>query len=224
MFALPTYAAPKAYDAKYKIFQDGDQVGKARRQLTNIKDNQWRMQTSSRAKLFLVKVTYEQDAIFEWKDNKAKPLSYLQVSDTSLSSKRKVVQSFDWATLKDHGTYKGKPWEIKLSEASHSRLTDIIQFREQLKLSSKPTQSMAFLIHDRGHSKNESFEFEATDPIKTKAGDFMTWRYRKVHSNPKRQSLYWFAPELDFMPVRIQQFSDGEEQANMVLESIQFAE
>ena len=212
----------KTYTAKFNLFQDGDRVGRSTKELTLVSDNTYRLKTSSNAKIFFVKLRYKEDAIFTWENNKAKPQSYLQTSDTSFSSERKTVQTFNWPTMTETGTYKDSSWDIELTEDSHSRLTDIVQFQDMLSKSETPIQSMAFLVHDRGRSKNESFQFEAEETIKTPAGEYKTWRYRKTHNNPKRQSLYWFATELDFFPVRVQQFKDGEEQANMMLSEIEF--
>ena len=219
----PTLAAePKTYTAKFSIYQDGDKVGGSTKELSLVSDNTYRLRTSSSAKIFFVKLRYKEDAIFTWENDKAKPQSYLQSSDTSFSSERKTVQTFNWPTMTETGTYKDRSWDIELSDDSHSRLTDIVQFQEILKQSNKPVQSITFLVHDRGSSKNESFQFEAEEFIQTPSGEYKTWRYRKTHNNPKRQSLFWFATELDFFPVRVQQFKDGEEQANMMLREIEF--
>lgn len=212
----------KTYTAKFDLFQDGDRVGRSTKELTLVSDNTYRLQTSSNAKIFFVKLRYKEDAIFTWENNRAKPQSYLQSSDTSFSSERKTVQTFNWPSMTETGTYKDTSWDIELSEDSHSRLTDIVQFQEMLKKAEAPIPSMAFLVHDRGRSKNESFQFEAEEILRTPAGKYKTWRYRKTHNNPKRQSLYWFATELDFFPVRVQQFKDGEEQANLLLSEIEF--
>lgn len=215
-------AEPKPFVAKYTLFQDSDRVGEMTKTLSRVNDGTYRLKTSSKARLLFVKITYKEDAIFEWRENRAIPQSYLRTTDSSFTSERKTVQTFNWPTMTETGTYKDKSWDNELSESSHSRLTDIVQFQEQLKSSKEPIQSMAFLVHDRGSSKNESFQFEAFDIIDTPSGKYTTWRYRKTHNNPKRQSLYWFAPELDFIPVRVQQFKDGEEQANMMLKKIAF--
>lgn len=216
------FAEPKPYTAKFTIFQDEDRVGQMTKTLSLVNDDMYRLTTSSKAKLFFVKVTHGEDAIFTWQNNQAKPKSYLRTTDTSFSSQRKTVQTFNWPTMSETGTYRDKAWDMDLTDASHSRLTDIVQFQELLKQAKGPIASMAFLIHDRGTSKNETFTFESVDIINTPSGKYKTWRYRKTHNNPKRQSLYWFATELDFVPVRVQQFKDGEEQANMMLKEITF--
>ena len=217
------FAEPKPYTAKFTIFQDDDRVGQMTKTLSLVNDDMYRLTTSSKAKLFFVKVTHEEDAIFAWQNNQAVPKSYLRTTDTSFSSKRKTVQTFNWPTMSETGTYRDKAWDMELTDASHSRLTDIVQFQELLKQAKEPIASMAFLIHDRGTSKNETFTFESVEIINTPSGKYKTWRYRKTHNNPKRQSLYWFATELDFVPVRVQQFKDGEEQANMMLSSIEYS-
>lgn len=217
-----SFAAPVTYQAKFTIFQDNDRVGQLVKTLSQVSEQTFRLQTSSNAKLFFVKIRYDEDAIFSWDEEQIKPQSYLRTTDTSFSAKRKTIQTFNWPSMTETGTYKDRSWDMELTEASHSRLTDIVQFQEHLKQAKEPIQSMAFLVHDRGSSKNESFHFEAEDIVDTASGKYKTWRYRKTHNNPKRQSVYWFATELDFIPVRVQQFKDGKEQANMVLREIAF--
>ncbi len=220
--SISVNAELRTYSAKFTLYQGDDKVGESTQDMSLVKDTTYRLQTSSRAKIFFVKLRYKEDAIFTWDGRKAKPLSYLQTSDTSFSAERKTVQTFNWPTMTETGTYKDSSWEIELSDDSHSRLTDIVQLQELLKESEGPIENIAFLVHDRGSSKNESFQFEAEEIVSTPAGEFKAWRYRKTHNSPKRQSLYWFATDLDFFPVRVQQFKDGEEQANMKLNQIEF--
>jgi hypothetical protein len=215
-------AKPLPFSANYVILQDGNQVGSASRELLQLENGQWQMTTKSEARLLFVKVILNQDVVFKWQNNRALPITYEQLSDTSLSSKRRTKQYFDWDAMTDTGSYKDRTWELELNENSYSELTDIIQLQEQLKTAGKPVSDLAFLVNNRGDSKTEAYQYEANETLTTSAGSFETWRYKKIHSNPKRQSLYWFAPELDYQPIRIQQFADGNEQANMVLESIEF--
>jgi len=215
-----TIAEPQAYEAKYVLLQDGDKVGTAKRILVKEKDNLWRMQTKSTARLYFVKVKYDQESIFEWKNNTARPLIYKQISDTSLSSKRLLNQEFNWRTNIDSGNYKGKAWSQPLQPSSHDRLTAIITFREMLKASSSPIKDAEFLVNYRGKATVEKFQLEKQETITTPAGEFLAYKYFKSHANTKRKSYYWFAPELDYFAIRIQQFNAGEEQANMLLKSV----
>ena len=113
----PTLAAePKTYTAKFNIYQDGDKVGGSTKELAMVSDNTYRLRTSSSAKIFFVKLRYREDAIFTWENDKAKPQSYLQSSDTSFSSERKTVQTFNWPTMTETGTYKDRSWDIELSD------------------------------------------------------------------------------------------------------------
>ena len=216
------WASLTPYESHYVLMQDDDRVGSASRVLTKTENNQWRMETKSKAKLFFVRIIMNQTTDFEFNDGIITPLNFSQLSDTGISSERRMTQHFDWDAGKDIGKYKGKPWSRDLNKGSYSRVTDVIQFQEQLKAANEPIPEASFEINYRGNAKTESYIFEAREDVTTPSGTYSSLKYKKLHSNPDRVSYFWFVPELNYIPVRIQQLHTGKEQANMLLKTIQF--
>ena len=210
------------YKADYDLLQDDDQVGNASWTLTQKDNSNWQMETRSRARLFFVKIVFDQSAEFSYQDGLITPLSFNQLSDTGVSSERRMNQTFDWESGTDTGKYKKDSWSRELNPGSLSRVTDVIQFQQQLQKAKEPIKEASFEINYRGSAKTESYSYLGEEELATPSGTYQALKYKKLHSNPDRITYFWFVPELNYIPGRIQQIHTGEEQANMLLRAIEF--
>jgi len=69
---------------------------------------------------------------------------------------------------------------------------------------------------------DDVYQFIAEETIQTPEGEFQTLKFEKTHKNKRRISYFWLAKKLDYIPIRIQQIKEGEEQADMLLKSVTF--
>ncbi|MCA1768321.1 MAG: DUF3108 domain-containing protein, partial [Idiomarina sp.] len=51
-------------------------------------------------------------------------------------------------------------------------------------------------------------------------GEVEAIKVERIRDNNRRQTFFWFAPELNYVMVKMQQFKEGEEQATMSLKSL----
>lgn len=73
-------------------------------------------------------------------------------------------------------------------------------------------------VVDRGSLQTIVWTRLANETIDVGAGRFETVKYRRSRTGSKRSSLIWFAPSLDGVPVRIEQFRLEDRQAVATLE------
>lgn len=73
------------------------------------------------------------------------------------------------------------------------------------------------VIEDDGDLSQVAFRVENGERVSVPYGDFDTVRVTRVREDKDRQLIGWFAPELDWMPVRIQQVKKGDTVARMDL-------
>ncbi|MCP4270554.1 MAG: DUF3108 domain-containing protein, partial [Gammaproteobacteria bacterium] len=66
------------------------------------------------------------------------------------------------------------------------------------------------------------YEIMGEEKIITPAGEFDALYVKKIHQNKSRVSFVWLAKELNYLPVRIKQFKEGKEQADMILKSVNY--
>ncbi|MEN7341585.1 MAG: DUF3108 domain-containing protein [Pseudomonadota bacterium] len=72
-------------------------------------------------------------------------------------------------------------------------------------------------VVDRGSLQTIEWQFVGKERVRVDAGSFETVKYRRQREGSKRSSLIWFAPALDGLPVRIEQYRLDDRQARAEL-------
>ena len=92
-----------------------------------------------------------------------------------------------------------------------------MQVREELKQGK--TQLSYPLIDKKGNLRNYDFEVVGTEMISLPIGNVEAIKVKRLYDNDKRQALAWFAPEMDYMLVRMWKGEKGVEQFEVQLNS-----
>lgn len=68
----------------------------------------------------------------------------------------------------------------------------------------------------------ESYRYERIDdkPVETGIGTLKTVRFAQQGDNSSRRTILWLAPELAYLPVRMEQLRDGELETEFTLDSV----
>ncbi|MCP4413819.1 MAG: DUF3108 domain-containing protein, partial [Gammaproteobacteria bacterium] len=148
----------------------------------------------------------------------------------SFKSAKKNKQLFDWEQMLETGSYHKKNWQLELTPGIQDRLTSIIHLRLDLLLQDQkknqqkgevPQQdTFQYPVSYKGEIKDDVYQLIGEEKVSTPAGDFETLYVKKIHKSKSRVSFVWLAKELKYLPVRIKQFKDGKEQADMILKSV----
>ena len=75
-----------------------------------------------------------------------------------------------------------------------------VQIREDLKNSGLKTN---YYIADAKESEGRKFVKQGSETISTKYGSFNTITVVMKHSKPGRETIFWLAPKLDYLPVKV---------------------
>lgn len=87
--------------------------------------------------------------------------------------------------------------------------------QRQLKLNN---QDISYnLINYRGQLKTYGFEIAGEEVLELPFGKLNTIKVKTIRSSNKRVTWSWFAPDLNYQLVRLQQFKDGDEQGDIQL-------
>ena len=79
-------------------------------------------------------------------------------------------------------------------------------------------ETLELEVFDKDHVKTMRFTNEGTETLDTPMGEVETIRVRgETASGSSRSSLTWFAPELDYVPVRLEQRKRGDLVARLTL-------
>lgn len=75
-----------------------------------------------------------------------------------------------------------------------------LQIREDLKNSGLKTN---YYIADAKEIEGRKFVKQGSETISTKYGSFNTIKVVMKHSRPGRETIFWLAPKLDYLPVKV---------------------
>ena len=102
--------------------------------------------------------------------------------------------------------YKGQNKVIALPQPAYDDLSLEIQIREDLKAGKFRGN---YYMADRNTVEAVPFKKSAMTRITVPAGTFDVVRIDRVHDDKDRQTSFWLAPKLDYLPVKVVQNNDG---------------
>jgi hypothetical protein len=226
---LPAISELKPYHASYELYRDGKEVGTAKRELSKLSDNRWQLSMSVEASMMMLSFEYHQQSEFTVEQDRyaagvtLKPINFMQKDLNSFKSPRVQKQTFDWEYQQELGSYKGKSWQVRLESGTLDRLTSLQQLQQDLANSEsiKLENYFRYPVSYKGKVDLELYKLLALETLTLKSGSsYQTLKVEKLHDNDKRKTYLWLSPKQGYLPIRIQQFKDDEEQADMQLKSL----
>lgn len=109
------------------------------------------------------------------------------------------------------------PLKFDWSDDFQDSLSYQVQVREELKQGK--TQLSYPLVDKKGNLRSYDFEVIGTEMISLPIGNIEAIKVKRLYDNDKRQALAWFAPEMDYMLVRMWKGEKGVEQFEVQLNS-----
>ncbi len=147
-----------------------------------------------------------------------KPISY-RYHRKILGKSRKASIDFDWANNRVTTIVKDQPWKMSIPEATQDKLSYQLQMR--LDLMAGKTE-MTYAVADGGKLKEYRFTVTGEETIETPFGTFNAVRVmRDRGANAERETLIWFAPELDYLIVRLEQTETDGKTYGLLLKNLE---
>ncbi len=198
------------YSAKYVALRNGSEIGFAELDLENLGDNNFKLRFYSDASLFLIYDKREEISFFRHEKEQLIPFKY-SFNKKSTFKDQKLALEFDpEKELILMGEKETMPW---LGEMDHQ----IYRLAAQ-KLLSEGKKDFEFdLINYRGQRKHYGFKVQGEEILDLPYGKLKAIKVKTIRQSKKRVTYTWFAPELNYLLVRIQQFKDGNEQGDILL-------
>ncbi len=129
--------------------------------------------------------------------------------------RRAVDATFNWAEKSVTHSYRGKQTTESFDEPIIDRLSSTLLMMNALRGS---FVSAELVVVDTGRQKKVAFENIGTELLNTPLGKIETVRVLNQNAGGgSRQTITWFAPSLDYVPVKIEHRKRGELVARMNL-------
>lgn len=199
---------PPPFKAHYQLYSSGLPVGQGTRQLSYLENGQLKFESNSHTTgmlaLFRDDKIFEQ-SIFSLKNDHVLPLVY--VYDRKSSKKPKYLKvNFDWTNQIADSTDKQDSWHVSITEGTLDKLVYQLVVMQDLM---QGKRALSYQFVDEDEVKTYIPEFLGKERIETGMGMMDTLKYQRVSSNQKRSTTLWCAPELHYLPVRVDHDEKG---------------
>ncbi|MDX1589838.1 MAG: DUF3108 domain-containing protein [Oleiphilaceae bacterium] len=187
--------------------------GEATRSLKKRDDGRWdyRFDVDS----FIAKI--RESAVLSYEDNRVIPHRYRYSLKGTFIKNRSNRYNFDWDNMTVLDLDKNRRQDISDYPQIQDQLTAQLQLWVDLKAGKK---TMEYVIVDNGGTKDYQFEVLGEETIETenfgKVDTIRVWRIRDEDS--PRSTHMWFAPEWNYLLVKLEQREEGGEDFDIHLQ------
>lgn len=206
------------FEARYDAYRNNSKLGFAVMQLDKTPENHYRLYYKSDVSIFFLSDKREETSIFKITDGgQLQPWKY-NYKRTGTGSDKSLRLLFDSNSneiiinKKSRINWNGE-WDNQL-----------YRFDLQTQLKNKNTDIQYNLINYRGQRKKYGFEVIGEEMLTLPYGSITAIKVRTVRPNKNRETYSWFAPDLNYLLVRLQQFKKGDEQGDIQLSSLSYPE
>ncbi len=207
----------KPYNAKYVLSRRGTDRGEADRILERLEDGQWRFFTSTSARMLLLSDKRRNETVFLMDEGRVKPLLF-DYSREGTGRNRSLRVRFDYdnqQVVSEGDDPVNVEWQAGLLDPN------AVLHQLQLDVAGDEDNWTYPLVNESGDFRDYEFERAGTETLELPYGTYETVRVDRVRDNESRQTLFWFAPELNYTLVKMQQIEDGREQLQIQLTELE---
>ncbi len=210
LFALPLSAQDlQPFTARYAWTVKGMSAGHSTLALTRSEDGRWHYGSRSVARgLFrlLAPGDITQDSVFRILDDQVRPEHY-RGDDGTAATRRDVNVTFDWRARRVTGLYEDVAVDLPIEAGVQDDLSIQVALMHELLRGRTPS---AFRLLDRDVIKDYQYTAEGTAKLDTPLGPLQTVIYRSRKVGARSSTLCWCAPELGFLPLKVERHGGDE--------------
>lgn len=200
------------FEAEYTGIRWGNNVGTATLKLEHLAANTYSLTYFSKAKVFFYSDKRKEHSIFSFNDGHFTPKEYYYSrtgtgSDKSLelafNAKQQQIEVKDGEAMEWLGEWDNQLYRLDIPQKLANGEGDI---------------SYDF-INSRGEKRKYRIIVEGSETLSLPYGMIEAIKVKIARESKKRVTYAWFAPELHYNMVRLQQFKNGDEQGDVQLKA-----
>ena len=223
--AGPSSAAPGAdlptYRAVYRVERDGKESGESEQSLTyDAARDVYRFVSSVSAKGPLRRVLPNpivERAEFKYENGEIVPIEFWY-EDGSREGDRNFHTVFDWPQSRAVTNAQGKRTELELRAGVLDRASMQVAVMRDMASNAGPGD---YMLADHDAITIYRYSRNGQDAVKVLAGTVETQVFVQQREGSTRRLLLWAAPELAFLPVRMERQKDGQTDTVFTLEFVE---
>ena len=207
--AVSTHAlAMSPFQANYQFSYNGKNMGTATRTLSK-SGQQWNYVFAAKAGSI---ASATETSRFTFNNGKISSNSFSRTSKILVHNDKLTINfnpSSKTINTKKDDKARSFAWKAGVLDELNAEL----QIREDLKSNSLKTK---YLIADAKALDDRRFVKQGTETIKTNYGTFNTIKVVMQHDKAERNTVFWLAPQLDYLPVKMAH-NDGKSSYGLLL-------
>ena len=197
--AQTALALPNAYQADYSVAKGSMTLGNLHTSLkysgNRYAYHKYTKATGIAALLTGIKITERTDGQFSGQN--IIPQSYFYNMSRHGKSR---IDKVNFNQRKAAGSYDGTPYQLNTPPNTQDRASLEISLARDLSFNKK---RLSYSVITHGEKTQYNFQRIGNEKIKTPAGTFNTVKVKVIRSGSKRDTTFWMAKELGFIPVKI---------------------
>lgn len=219
--AQAEYAAGlHTFQAEYALYAKNTRAARVVRSLARLDDNsyEYRSETKTVGLISLIrKLHVVESSRLVVAENMLQPL-YYSYRRTGYRKKRDVSIEFNRETGKITNTINGDFWHLPMEPAVMDKLLYQLAIMYDLQNGRTPA---SYRIADGGGIKTYQFEKLGEEVVETPLGSFNTIKMLRRKPGSSRRSVFWCAPELEYLQVKVEHTEKDGSKTVAVLKSLQ---
>lgn len=209
----------RGFEANYEVHYTGFYIGDSNRALTRQDPDSWTYKSYTEPKG--VAAAFVADKVNETSkirmvNNRFQPEFY-DYHQYGGKDKVKFRLDFDWQANKLSNSYKNETFPLEAE--THDLLSFQIQLMSDLQAGKK---SVSYTIADKKRIDTYHLKLSKTEQIETPLKSFSTIKLISNKIRNKLQFIFWCAPELDYLPVKVLRVDKKGRKSVMLLKSVKF--
>lgn len=187
--------------------------GEAVRQLKQLDPETWELSVEAAAMM----ANIQEVSRVKLSEGQLLPLSY-DYRRKILTRTRQAQLRFDWEAGQVTTDIDDKPWRMAIHPGVHDKLSYQLQMPNDLK---NGLTQLEYTVADGGQLQTYVFQVTGEDQVETPAGTFTALRVERDRGEDSdRATLIWFAPELNYLVVRLEQVEPNGNRFALLLKSL----
>ena len=203
------------FKATYKVFRKGSELGEAYRHLTKNKQT-YTLETDSKISWLFLSDNRHEVSKFKLEQGKIVPQSY-DYKRTGTGRDRVTHTQFSSPTISTN--YKSKDYQLAWQDNVLDPQLYQLVMQQQLIAGGK---EFDYSLVKRGKLVQYRFKIIGQEQLSLPYGKLDTVKIQRIRESSKRNTLMWVAPSLNYAMVKLTQYKNGKEQADLQLSWLQF--
>jgi hypothetical protein len=216
-----TAVALESYKATYKLSYSGFHVGEAIYELDVDDDGnvlfKARVEPRGIASLIRNDIISEQSRLQLDDDGSLIAIRYEYLHERGRLTEEEKSIEFDWEAGQAISVVDEDEVRLDLKPGTVDRMSLQLKIMQDGVLDGNHEQIIYEVVEDL-ELRDYQFEVKGRSRIRTGAGSFDTLRLERRHGS--RTTVFWCAPALDYLPVRVEQRRDGQSTSRMDMTAV----